>query len=111
MFVKKVNHHEMAKKAALAGFLEAGWILIVSFFFLISPVIFAQAGWGIIIGTMSFLILLVMSVVISALLMLGYPIYFAMQKQYQEAVICIASSAGALLSVFIVLAFISIFIF
>jgi hypothetical protein len=113
MFAKKINHREMAQKAVIAGFIEAAYIFCVAGFFLASSIIFGgqQQGPGIIISVMSFLILFVISASVSGLLMLGYPIYYALQKQFKEALICLVSSIGSLVVVFIVLAFISIFIF
>lgn len=94
---------EIIKKAALAGLGEVIYLLLVSWFFMAGSAVFPIQTSNAILGIMALLILFVASAAVSGALILGYPIFLAWQKKYQEAIIALTAAILTLFLFFILL--------
>jgi len=103
LFRTQVTRQELVKDGIVAAFLQVVYIAFVALFFMIADTAFPDDSWLVVVGVVAFLILLVLSVAVSALLLFGYPIYYALQKKYSEALAILLVTFGTLLTIFAVL--------
>jgi len=77
----------------LAGVLEVGFAFILSIF-LVGSQTFLQTPhpWLVVFGIVAFLCLIVISAAISAVLVLGWPFYYFLEKKYREALQALAAT-------------------
>lgn len=108
---KQIDQSELFKLGAIAGLLQVIYIVLVAVFMLLAQSLFPASPSGAIVGIVSFLIVFVFSAMISGLIMLGLPLYFATQNKYREALIVLASSAFSLIVILIIMMLGKIFIY
>ncbi|MDO8668961.1 MAG: hypothetical protein Q7K65_01570 [Candidatus Buchananbacteria bacterium] len=108
---KQISSAELFKFGALAGILEVVYIVLVAVFMLLAQSFFPDNSNSIIIGITSFLIVFVFSALVSGLIMLGLPLYFAIQNKFKEALIVLASSAFSLIAILVIMILGKIFIY
>jgi len=97
----KVRLGEVFSRGAVAGLAEAAYVISVVMFMLFTNVLFSVKSPLNIYAPVVMLILLVLSVAVSAGLVFGYPLYYALNKQYQEAVYAFGGTVLALGLVFL----------
>lgn len=100
---KKVSQSELFKLGAIAGLLQVVYIILVAVFMILAQSIFPDNSDAVIIGIVSFLIVFVFSAMVSGAILLGLPLYFAMQKQYKDALTVLASSAFSMIAILIII--------
>jgi hypothetical protein len=100
LFRAQVTRQELVKDGVVAAFLQVIYIAFIAIFFMIADTAFPDDSWLIVVGVVAFLILLVLSVAISGVLLFGYPLYYALQKKYSEALAILLITCGALLAIF-----------
>lgn len=108
---KKIDQSELFKFGAIAGLLQVVYIVLVAVFMLLAQSLFPTGPNGAIVGIVSFLIVFVFSAMVSGVIMLGLPFYFASQNKYQEALIVLASSAVSLIAILIIMILGKIFLY
>ena len=91
--------HKSLKFGILGGILEVIYIVLVALFMQGAENWFS--GSGIFTGVLV-LTLFVFSAAISGLLVLGYPAYLALQKNYKEAILTVLISLMVIFILFIV---------
>ena len=94
---------EVFSRGAVAGLAEAAYVILVVMFMLSTNVFFSVRSSLIIYGPVAMLILFVLSVAVSAALVFGCPFYYALNKQYQEAVQAFLGTVLALGLVFLLI--------
>ncbi len=105
---KKDCSHEQVAEGVVAALVEIAYIILIGVFFLIAEVIFPVQPGLMILGIVAFFILLVVSVAVSAVLVLGKPGYYFLQKQYAEALTVFCSTIVTFFTVFFLIVFVSI---
>ncbi len=105
---KEVQIREIVNKGIIAGLIEAAYIIIISLFVLSAGAIFPANSPLMALGLVAFVILLVISVSITGIIIFGVPVYFLLNKKYQQALTFLGSSLLTLLVVFLLFAVISI---
>lgn len=100
---KEVSSAELFKLGAIAGLIEIVYIVLVASFMLVAQSLFPATPSGAIVGIVSFLIVFVFSAMISGLIILALPLYFAIEKQYKEAIILLFSSGFSLIAILIIM--------
>jgi len=96
---KSVSTGELFKLGAMAGILQVVYIVVVALFILLAESLFPDDSSGVIFGIASFLIVFVFSAMMSGVIMLGLPVYFATQNKYREAIIVLASTGFSLIAI------------
>lgn len=99
----KIDNSELFKLGAIAGLLQVVYIVLVATFIILVESVFPDDSQGVIIGIASFLIVFVFSALISGVIMLGLPLYFATQQKYKESLMVLASSAVSLIAILIIM--------
>lgn len=99
----KMSSGELIKDGIVAGVLEVIYIGIVAIFFMIAESVFPSDTSLVMAGIAAFLILVVLSVTISGMLILGYPLYYALQQRYPEALAILLVTCATLIVVFFLL--------
>ena len=105
----KSNSSEIVKQAVLVGFLEVVYVFLVGLFLFVAGSSFPSVGDRAILGVLAFLTLLVVSVAVSGLLVFGYPVYYVMQKKYDEAMLSLAITLGVI-AIFLVIIILGVII-
>jgi Ni,Fe-hydrogenase I cytochrome b subunit len=100
LFRAQVTRQELVKDGVIAAFLQVVYIAFVAVFFMIADTAFPDDSWLVVVGVVAFLILLVLSVAVSGMLLFGYPMYYALQKKYPEALAILLVTCGTLLAIF-----------
>lgn len=100
---KTMSTGELFKLGAIAGLVEIVYIVLVATFMLLAQSLFPNDSSMVIIGIVSFLIVFVFSAMMSGLIILGLPLYFAIEKQYKEALILLFSSGFSLIAILIIM--------
>ncbi|MBP6942836.1 MAG: hypothetical protein KBB55_02215 [Candidatus Buchananbacteria bacterium] len=104
MFLRpRTTRRELVKDGVISGLLEVVYIGFVSLFFSIAAIAFPDDSNLVAIGAICFLSLVVLSVAVSGILIFGYPLYYALQKKYEEALAILFVTCGTLLVVFALL--------
>lgn len=99
----KINPAELFKLGAIAGLLEVIYIVLVATFMLLAQSLFPDDSNGVIVGIVSFLIVFVFSALVSGVILLGLPLYFAIQEKYKETLIVLAASAFSLAGILVIM--------
>ncbi len=100
---KQTATPELFKFGAIAGLFEVVYIILVAVFMLLAQSLFPASPSGVIVGMVSFLIVFVFSALISGVIMLSLPLYYAIQNKYKEALIVLFSSAFSLVAILIIM--------
>ncbi len=111
LFLKSIGYNQardVARRAMIAGLLELAYIVVVAFFFAAAGAAFSAGPEAVIIGAVTFLILLVMSVAVSGVLVFGYPVYYLLRRQEEEAILAIKVTLGTMAVAFIFLFFLAV---
>ena len=108
---KKIDLTEVAKKGMVAAILEIGFILFVGAYAIVSEGLFHPGSKSMIFGIASVLILLVTGVALSGLLILGYPAYYFLQKEYKAGIVFWGASLSTLITFFILIILGEVFIY
>ncbi len=101
----------VVRQGIIAGILEVSYILLAAGYVLLSEDLWQPGSRSLIFGIASVLIMLVTSVAVSGLLVLGYPAYYFLQKQYRAGVVFLSSCLITLLIIFILILLGEIFIY
>ncbi|NCN07203.1 hypothetical protein GW933_00775 [Candidatus Falkowbacteria bacterium] len=100
---QSVSTTELFKFGAIAGLVEVVYIVLVATFMLLAQSLFPDTPSGVIVGIVSFLTVFVFSATVSGVIMLGLPLYFAIEKKYKEALIILLSSGFSLMAILIIM--------
>ncbi len=111
MFNKKNPPQELIKKGVLAGVIQAAYTLAVAGFFLCSDSLFREGSRSMIFGIVAMLTLLVLSVAISGALMLGYPAYYFLKKEFRAGLTFLVAAVSTLALIFLALILGEVFIY
>lgn len=107
---KQTATAELFKFGAMAGLFEVIYIVLVAVFMLLAQSLFPASPSGAMVGIISFLIVFVFSAMISGVIMLSLPLYYAIQTKYKEALIVLFSSAFSLMAMLLIMILGKIFI-
>ncbi|MFA6422405.1 MAG: hypothetical protein WCV92_03340 [Candidatus Buchananbacteria bacterium] len=99
---KEIKAKEVISKGIVAGLIQAAFIILVCLFVLSAGAIFPANSPFVILGLVALLILLVISVAVSAVIIFAIPAYLFFQKKYKEALSYIGSALIVLLLIFVV---------
>lgn len=108
---KKIQKEELVKVGVVSALVEILYIVLVGSFMMTTEALFPADSSSLIMGIASVLMLLVLSVTVSAVLMLGMPLYLTLQKQYKEALVVVGSSILTLVTIFVLIILGEIFIY
>jgi len=108
---KKLDRKDLIKFGSITGLMEIVYVVLVAGFFIVSESLFPATANSLIMGIVAVLTLMVISAGISAVLVLGLPLYFVMQKKYYEAVTVLLSSIVIMVVVFFLIILGEIFIY
>lgn len=101
MFFKgKVDTSEVVKWGILSGFLEGAYIGIVAILYSqASQLAFVSTGFES-VATMLLLLLITISGIVTTVIVFAHPLYSALQKRYQEALMTVAVTLVTLLAIY-----------
>ena len=103
-FFKRDHFSTPAGQGALAGLTEICYIALVAIFMVGTESLFAAANpWLAVFGIIAVLALLVMSVAVSGVLLLGWPLYYFFERKYKEGLYALSGSIAAMFIVFAVI--------
>jgi len=100
LFREKATRSELVKDGVIAGVAEVLYIGLTVVFSLIAESTFPSDGTVIITSALAFLVLLVLSAAVSATLIFGWPLYYALKGRYAEAFAILLVTIGTLLAIF-----------
>lgn len=93
-----------AGQGAIAGVAEVLYVGLIAIFMTSTQLLFsAPDAFSVIFGIVSFLLLLVISVSVSAFLVFGWPIHYFLEKKYREATYAFMSTIGTMFVLFAVI--------
>ena len=88
----------------VCGLLEVVYILLIGIFIAGTESLFAgPKAWMIILGIVAFLVLVVLSVAVTAVLVFYWPVYYFFERKFEEARLAFFGVAGALFLVFMLI--------
>ena len=91
-------------QGAAAGLTETCYILLIAIFMAGTESLFATAEpWVAVFGIIAVLLLLVLSVAVSGILLLGWPIYYFLERKYKEGLYALTGSVIAMFVIFAVI--------
>ena len=100
---KKVNKNEIYKWGIGAGIAQLGYIILVVLLMIAMEEFMKDtSAYGGPLAMVLVLILLVFSATISGLIVLGYPAYLFLQKNYKQAVCTLVTSLATILIGFLI---------
>lgn len=99
---KDISAKEVIGKGIIAGIIQTAYIILVAMFVLSAGAIFPANSPFVIMGMVAFVILLVISVAVSAVVVFGVPLYLFFQKKYKESLNFLATTLVTLLLFFII---------
>lgn len=91
-------------QGAAAGLTEICYIMLVAIFMVGTESLFAAASpWVSIFGIVAVLALFVMSVAVSGVLLLGWPLYYFLERKYKEGLYALSGSIIMMFAIFAVI--------
>ncbi len=91
----------LVKKGISSGLVEVIFIILVAFFFIAAETLLPDKSGSMVLGIASVLVLLVIGAAVAGALVFGWPLYLALQKKYQEAVLVFCCTLATLLAFFV----------
>jgi hypothetical protein len=88
----------------ICGLLEVAYILLIGIFIAGTESLFAgPKSWMIILGIVAFLILVVLSVAVTAVLVFYWPLYYFFERKFEEARLSFLGVVSSLFLIFMLI--------